>query len=603
MEINNRIELEAWLDRQGLVVARAIGKRTALRVLPLIAYYLGEQTGKRASSTGLSLFRDAAALWYKGIWPIQSTVEHEITSGNIIANVINPNISGSIKPSNIISNAINPNISGSIKSNDIIANVINHNISGSIKPSNIMANAINPNNLSVGTIPSGIDADADAITVRAVTAAMHAARKLTNSRNAGDAVLAATRAARSAAAARSANRVADVGAVIWIEIMVDAGAIEKGMSANTLMRYPLWNGSAPKWADENWTMLKSDLLALDEDWRVWTDWFDDRLRGADHPGSRPLIEALERERVLIPDEDWEKGPKHVNAMIAALEVDYRAEAPPQRPAIIEVEYGEDRKLHRRSSPPPKARNEAQEQRLREAWLAHSAQLAVLEEMDPGKNSPAFGRALNNYRAALGRSFEAMKVIALGVHGAGFIAYAERADALLLEDAAAELVGLAATHGLFIRQFDAWLDYLNDATGEPSIETVEAAIQVARSTGDAPDLIADDVVAPLNGLADMAERPLAANPEDRPPRIVERELLRSVGNVLSGILGPLLELARDSGGKAREGMLGGVKHFANLATLAVAIAGTEYVVTLATGAPGQFGWLIPVLKFLKMKLGL
>ncbi|MDC0986347.1 hypothetical protein OAS67_03570 [Alphaproteobacteria bacterium] len=55
--------------------------------------------------------------------------------------------------------------------------------------------------------------------------------------------------------------------------------------------------------------------------------------------------------------------------------------------------------------------------------------------------------------------------------------------------------------------------------------------------NAPELISDGIAIPINSLADVAERPVAANPEERLPKIVERELLRSVGNVLSGMLSP------------------------------------------------------------------
>ena len=49
-----------------------------------------------------------------------------------------------------------------------------------------------------------------------------------------------------------------------------------------------------------------------ETWHVWTDWIDARIRGAS------TIEALEVERALIPGEEWEKGPGHVNHLIAEM---------------------------------------------------------------------------------------------------------------------------------------------------------------------------------------------------------------------------------------------------------------------------------------------
>ncbi len=197
----------------------------------------------------------------------------------------------------------------------------------------------------------------------------------------------------------------------------------------------------------------------------------------------------------------------------------------------------------------------------------------------------------------------MNVIALGVHGARLTAYSDRADALLLEDAAAELVALAAAHGLFIRQFDEWLEYLNDGSGEISPEIVNAAIYIARSTSDATEIIADDVSIPIGELAEAAEQPLAANPEDRPPKIVERELLRSVGNILSGLFTPLVDYARDAGSAARKGSLGGIEIFTKRATQAIIFAGTAYIQVLVSGQPGEFGWIIPALALLKMKLHL
>ena len=240
------------------------------------------------------------------------------------------------------------------------------------------------------------------------------------------------------------------------------------------------------------------------------------------------------------------------------EDEFSSNPPPQRSAIIKVEVGDDGKVHRRLSQPPVARDEAQEQRLRAAWAAHAEQLASLEELDPTRNTPALGRAMELYRAALGSSYDEMNVIAVGVHGASLEAYAGGADKVLLEDAAAELVGLAAAHGLFIRQFDAWLDYLSDASGEPTSEIVEAGIGVARSTRNELELIAEDVAIPIIELADAAEPPLTADPEDRPPLVVQRELLRSVGNVLSGLFGPLVDYARDLRVAARKGTITGTE---------------------------------------------
>ncbi len=188
-----------------------------------------------------------------------------------------------------------------------------------------------------------------------------------------------------------------------------------------------------------------------------------------------------------------------------------------------------------------------------------------------------------------------------MHGTRLDAYATRADMIFLEEAASEVVGLAAAHGLFIRQFNEWRDYTDDASGEPSAEMVEAAAGVVRSIEDAPEIIGEDVKNAATVIAEAAIPPLTADPADRPPSIVQRELPRSVGNILSALFEPLVAYARKLGPALEEGSLEGAKEFAKKATFAIAFAGTAYVLSLAAGLPGEFGWVIPVLTLLKMKL--
>jgi hypothetical protein len=121
--------------------------------------------------------------------------------------------------------------------------------------------------------------------------------------------------------------------------------------------------------------------------------------------------------------------------------------------------------------------------------------------------------------------------------------------------------------------------------------------------NAPELISDDIAVPINSLADVAERPVSANPEDRPSQIVERELLRSLGNVLSGILSPFLNYARDAKSAARKENLRGVEEFKKGTTAAVLFGNTAFVASLAASMPAEFGCIILGLMFLKTKLKL
>ncbi len=58
-----------------------------------------------------------------------------------------------------------------------------------------------------------------------------------------------------------------------------------------------------------WTLLKSDLIGLGENWDVWTDWYEERLNGI------PSIEPLEPARASIAETDWLQGPVFVNGKI------------------------------------------------------------------------------------------------------------------------------------------------------------------------------------------------------------------------------------------------------------------------------------------------
>jgi hypothetical protein len=71
----------------------------------------------------------------------------------------------------------------------------------------------------------------------------------------------------------------------------------------------------PDWARDLWWRLKDSLLALDEDWDVWTRWYEARLEGRPSPGG----EELDIFRVTLPEDLWKQGPKAVNAAIKAKE--------------------------------------------------------------------------------------------------------------------------------------------------------------------------------------------------------------------------------------------------------------------------------------------
>lgn len=109
---------------------------------------------------------------------------------------------------------------------------------------------------------------------------------------------------------------------------VDALSDKRAFSVADLARQPLWSGTeAPRSLVSVWGLMKEGLLSFDEDWQVWTDWYEDRLYG------RPPSMAFEVDRVLIPNEIWEQGPKILNARIKELIEEHRAKEPPPTPLI------------------------------------------------------------------------------------------------------------------------------------------------------------------------------------------------------------------------------------------------------------------------------
>jgi hypothetical protein len=117
------------------------------------------------------------------------------------------------------------------------------------------------------------------------------------------------------ATAYSLNVIADNANAADAALAADAAFVDSGGSGAELVASPLWPDGAPDWATENWRTLKAALLAANEGWEIWTDWYEARLAGdAGHPPN----EALEIARATIADEIWRQGPTVVNAEIKRL---------------------------------------------------------------------------------------------------------------------------------------------------------------------------------------------------------------------------------------------------------------------------------------------
>lgn len=546
VDFSNRKEAERWFKGQPREVCIAMAVRMALRVFPLCAPYILVNPSSRSDVFILPILRALAPPFVAGIWPTRGG---EVRSAAFAA-----------------------------------VPVARAAVLDAAKAAPVRAEA---DAAAAAAAFAAVASKAAATTTRA--AAAEAAARVDGFATAANAFAAFADPAdvfAAAATAKAAAATADAA---------DAAAIEAGVTAAALCRVPLWPDTIPDKIAEDWSRLSDLLLDLDPNWSVWTEWYDDRLRGTDNPRSRPLIEELEVERALIPDEDWGKGAAHVNALIVEIEAKYRAKVPEQKPASAQFEWQDDGKLHVLPAPPPEARSAAQEERLRQAWAAQEEHLSALEQVLRTGNFRALDPVLASYRKALGTGYEDLNVIALGVHGARVESFASRADNLLMEAPASELVSFAGSHGMFVRQFDVWHDWQADSEGAPKTEEVVAIAQTARQIAAESGFVDAEAADALEEAAQSVELVTVdddAKAEIQPANAALRNARRVVGNALSKFLGPILERVKKG---SLDGLEEGCKRFVSSAIY------RGLGVGLPIFAAHHFGWISSVIRYIEPAL--
>lgn len=109
---------------------------------------------------------------------------------------------------------------------------------------------------------------------------------------------------------------------LWFPVFSDIESLEERGSISELINLPLWpEKSEPEWSKVAWSYM--ERLAgetQEEHWQVWVDWWENRRNGEYYNIK------MESEIALIPDEDWQLGPAHVNAIIAEIRARYAVEA-------------------------------------------------------------------------------------------------------------------------------------------------------------------------------------------------------------------------------------------------------------------------------------
>ena len=129
----------------------------------------------------------------------------------------------------------------------------------------------------------------------------------------------------------SESEIAEYISEFWNAVALDAECLETGAVSHDQLtdnlanasQSALWLNGTPVWAGRCWADFK-DKMPDEEGWRVWIDWYEDRLAG------RAANVEFERDMLKIRDDDWSQGPTHVNAIIADLAA---AQADPLHTAV------------------------------------------------------------------------------------------------------------------------------------------------------------------------------------------------------------------------------------------------------------------------------
>ena len=143
------------------------------------------------------------------------------------------------------------------------------------------------------------------------------------SRAAGRASAAAARAAKSSSASgsKAASEIENIFTKGYVETssrlveLESAGAtadialLNEGIDDEALIQRPLWLSGIPFAMQNDWEELQGRLVALNEDWFVWTEWYKARLNG------EYISEAIEVTRVKLAPQIWKQDPVTVNSKI------------------------------------------------------------------------------------------------------------------------------------------------------------------------------------------------------------------------------------------------------------------------------------------------
>jgi hypothetical protein len=95
-------------------------------------------------------------------------------------------------------------------------------------------------------------------------------------------------------------------------LAADASLLQERFSPVTLANSKLWPGRIPNWVSDDWGELRATLLGQNQDWEVWTGWYDERFAGDLEN------QNIQIARVTIENAIWQQSHTVVNAHIKEL---------------------------------------------------------------------------------------------------------------------------------------------------------------------------------------------------------------------------------------------------------------------------------------------
>ena len=308
-KITNANSLEAWLKGKPLVFACVLAIRASLRVAPLLSKALYEDEMERRATIVLPSFRALAISSFAAGWPARAAEIRDVAHiaarkvGDTIAETFN-NVQINLVEYKEISGDLPFGVVEDFEENARSLNVAGRAVDAVVHAVQAAIDAVD--------VASGI-ASPDAVFEAAVSAAVAAHDVVDGAHGYTELEFVLE---------GNADDEVEVAAHItglWEAMELDAEILEAGRGEKAdpvdlvadLSERALWLGGIPVWASRQWADFK-DRLPDDEGWQVWVDWYEARLTG------RESIETLEFKRVMIAEEDWEKGPAHANDIIKRL---------------------------------------------------------------------------------------------------------------------------------------------------------------------------------------------------------------------------------------------------------------------------------------------